>query len=208
MTHGGSIPGCEFSLPRRFHDGPCPEWQPCSWRQVVGEFPRAGRGTGPGLGAELGNIPHLHAEWLRAVSGALSSVLVLPAFPHTCPTTASAECCGLCCPLQTSCPCALSFPESCQLFIPPSGLCRPGGFLPPHLPGCFPGAAALRVGWLVPISQVYSTRPRFGDTSFVVVLYLEDFLRMSKSLEKGSSTPTGLLSGVKGLPAEQEIYMS
>lgn len=31
---------------------------------------------------------------------------------------------------------------------------------------------------------------------------------MSKSLEKGSSTPTGLLSGVKGLPAEQEIYMS
>lgn len=84
----------------------------------------------------------------------------------------------------------------------------PWGFLPPHLPGCFPGAAALRVGWLVPISQVHSTRPRFGNTSFVVVLYLEVFLRMSKSLEKGSSTLTGLLPGVKGLQAEQEIYVS
>lgn len=86
VTHGGSIPGCEFSLPGHFHDGSCPEWQPYSWRQVVGEFPRAGRGTGPGLGAELGNIPHLHAEWLRAVSRAPSSVPVLPAFLHTCPT--------------------------------------------------------------------------------------------------------------------------
>lgn len=129
MTHGGSIPGCEFSLPGHFHDGPCPEWQPCSWTQVMGEFPRAGRGTGPGLGAELGNIPHFHAEWLRAVSGAPSSVLVLPAFlHHHPPPPPSAECGDLCSPpVQASCPCALFFPENCQLFIPPSGLCRPGG---------------------------------------------------------------------------------
>ena len=53
-----------------------------------------------------------------------------------------------------------------------------------------------------------STRPSFGNTSFVVVLYLEDFLQMSKSLEKGSSTLAGLLLGIKGLPAEQEIYVS
>lgn len=31
---------------------------------------------------------------------------------------------------------------------------------------------------------------------------------MSKSLEKGSSTLTGLLPGVKGLQAEQEICVS
>lgn len=103
VTHGGSIPGCEFSLPRHFHDGSCPEWQPCSCRQMVGDFLRAGRGTGPDLGAELGNIPHLHAEWLRAVSGAPSSVLVLPAFLHTCPAP----------------PPALSAVVSALLFRPP-----------------------------------------------------------------------------------------
>lgn len=46
----------------------------------------------------------------------------------TPPTPHSAECGDLCSPpVQASCPCALFFPENCQLFIPPSGLCRPGG---------------------------------------------------------------------------------
>lgn len=153
VTHGGSIPGCEFSLPGHFHDGPCPEWQPCSWTQVVGEFPRAGRGTGPGLGAELGNIPHFHAEWLRAVSGAPSSVLVLPAFLHPPPPPALSAVISVLLLFRPPVPVPFSSPRtasclflpqvSAALGVPASsppwllswGCCAQGWLAGPHLSG-------------------------------------------------------------------------
>lgn len=114
----------------------------------VGE---AVRGPGLGFGAELGNVCHLHAKWLREEvsrgSFLSASVLVLPAFlPHLLHATRlSAEVSALL--LEPPVPMSFSSPG-------PPALYSSSGLLPPVLPGCFPGDDELRFAWLFAVSGV------------------------------------------------------
>lgn len=143
VAHGGSLPGCEFSLLRHFHAGPCPEWQPCFW----------GGGQSEPLhlvlvltwGASVICMQSGSEEKLAGAPSSLPLSLYFLLSFHTCPTPHGGVLRSL-----LSCSSLLS-PRP---FLPPGlpALYSSSGPLPPVLPGCFPGGAELRVAWLFAVS--------------------------------------------------------
>lgn len=123
-----------LAFPRHFHGGPCPERQPCLWRQAGGEPPWGSQKIW--TCCRTGGNPSSVRRMAREVSGASSSCPI-SCFPPAAALLPVLCVGGLCPPAQASSPLVLfSAPRTASSFSS-SGSLLPLGFLSPDLPRLF-----------------------------------------------------------------------
>lgn len=137
----------------------------------------------------MGDIPHLHAAWLRCpflcpcISCLPSTPAPFPRVPFSSPTA----------------------PKSFSLHPPHLQFSAIlAGLLSPDLPGGLPGATALReaghshrAGWPLPAFQTHSARLHFDNTVVVIFRTLRTFFTNEYVFGKGFLYIDWLPSGVQ-----------